>query len=410
MLRLSIYLKECIVMAEPNMAEEKKMPEATTNQPGEQPAMGPADSSKKGLWLLVGLVAVVAVGGLVWWLLKPAAAPKETKTLKMGLMTAGFSGGGIEDSVKLAQKEVTVDGYKIEIISKITDCDATKTAAAMDELVKAGVVAVIGEQCSGATLAAAPAANTNKIPLISPASSSPKLTTDGGDYVFRTIPSDALASDFTGKYLYNDAKLRKLAIVYGDEAYGTGLKDGIKSAFEKLGGTVVRTEAIPDDNPVVAKIAAQVAAIKAASPDAVYVASSFAASNTALAVELQKAGLTKVYGGETFSDTAFIKDAGAAAEGIMVINISQGTPSFVEKSQAAWGVDPQVYAAQAYDAYTALMKALAKGNDTGEGLQKGLTTVDFEGVSGHIKFDASGDVAGNYSLFTIKDGKIKAAN
>ncbi len=76
-----------------------------------------------------------------------------------------------------------------------TSCaDPTKAANAADRLVNTEkVTAIVGAQCSGATIASA---NNATIPagvtMISPASTSPKISSmDDKDLVFRTAPSDA---------------------------------------------------------------------------------------------------------------------------------------------------------------------------------------------------------------------------
>jgi ABC-type branched-subunit amino acid transport system substrate-binding protein len=55
-------------------------------------------------------------------------------------------------------------------------------------LLSCAAVAVVGEVCSAATVAAAGVSTTAKMPLISPAATSPALS--GEDFFFRTVPSD----------------------------------------------------------------------------------------------------------------------------------------------------------------------------------------------------------------------------
>ena len=54
------------------------------------------------------------------------------------------------------------------------------------------VKVILGGICSGETLAAAPITEAAKVILLSPSATSPDIT-NAGDYVFRTIPSDANA-------------------------------------------------------------------------------------------------------------------------------------------------------------------------------------------------------------------------
>jgi hypothetical protein len=76
------------------------------------------------------------------------------------------------------------------VVCSTTPFDESAThllyAACLPLLVLA--VAVIGDICSGATVAAAGVAGDAKVPLISPAASSPQLS--NMQYFYRTVPSD----------------------------------------------------------------------------------------------------------------------------------------------------------------------------------------------------------------------------
>src|SRR5437879_871265 len=63
--------------------------------------------------------------------------------------------------------------------------------------------AILGAVCSGVTLAIAPLAEARKTVLISPASTSPKLT-NAGDFIFRVIPSGSLRAKVFSEYIYHE--------------------------------------------------------------------------------------------------------------------------------------------------------------------------------------------------------------
>ena len=150
---------------------------------------------------------------------KKESVAGETSTegkIKIGFMgpltgDASTYGESIKRGVDLAWKQWRQDN--VEIIYEDSKCEAKEAATAANKLISLDhVVAIIGEACSSATLAAAPVANENKVILISPASTSPELT-DAGEFVFRTIPSDALQGYFAAKLVY-DKGYRKLAVFY----------------------------------------------------------------------------------------------------------------------------------------------------------------------------------------------------
>jgi branched-chain amino acid transport system substrate-binding protein len=69
-----------------------------------------------------------------------------------------------------------------------------------------------------------------------------------------------------------------------------------------------------------------------------------------------------------------------------------------------YGVEPPAFAAQAYDGATAIIMAIEDGATNGEEIKNALYEMEFDGASGHIKFDDNGDVAGGYVLIEVQDG------
>jgi branched-chain amino acid transport system substrate-binding protein len=288
----------------------------------------------------------------------------------------------------------------IEVVSKETSCGGDAAKKAMEDFAAEGVVGVIGEFCSDATLAAAPVANEKKIPLISAASTSPKVT-NAGDYVYRTIASDALSADFAAKTMYNTYKIRKLAILHTNDSYGNDAAASLTSALKALGGSVVVDKSYNEDQT---EITSHVMAVKDSDADGLYIVG--VTLNDSILQKKKELGITiPTFGPEYFSDSSLIESAGAAAEGLYIFAPSNGNAEFAEKYQANFKETPPSYAAQAYDAVAAVMKGLQAGATTGETLKQQLDKISFEGVTGSISFDKNGDVSGNFQVFTIKEGK-----
>ncbi len=359
--------------------------------------------------ILAGIVVLAGIGIGVWLLIKPAAQPAANKqpTLKVGFMATGdaeISGGiAMRRGIEMAKKDFKAANAKIEIVEKETNCDADSAVKAMREFAAEKVVAVIGENCSDATLAAAKTANDSKIPLISPSSTSPEIT-DAGDYIFRTIPSDALTGVFTAN-VFNKKHYTRVSIIYeAGDPYTIGLRDSVKASVEKSGGQVVASESFATK---ATEVHAQMKRIKAANPDVLYIASGPTAP-VSLFEDMSQLGLNiPVYGSESLQDHTFLDDAGALANGLNIVTVSEGTEQFVEKHRAAYSVDPEVYTAQSYDAYGAIVTTVNNGAATGEALKNALYKVDFEGASGHIKFDSHGDVTTDHFIYEVIDRKVR---
>jgi len=255
-------------------------------------------------------------------------------------------------------------------------------------------------------LALAPTANSLHVAVVSPSATNPDITTKGGDYLFRVIPSDALAADYTAQLLH-DKGIKRLAILSSNESYGNGLSAALTASYTKLGGTVVASESLGTES---SNVASQMVRVKQAKPDAIYLALIGGnALPAAILQQRQALGLTApVYSSETLKDPLFLKDAGSLAEGLSSIAVSDGSTNFIEQTQAAYGKNPGLFSAQAYDAYTAIFKAVASGATTGPEIKDALYKVNFRGATGTVKFDANGDVPANYTVYKVVGGKFVA--
>ena len=148
--------------------------------------------------LISALVAVFAIGALIFVAKKPAErAPVENK-IRLGFirpLTGNFSELGIaaKAAVELATEEINreggVSGKQVEIIYEDGKCGADAALNAAQKLVNADKVnAIIGGLCSEETLAFGKFAMDEKIITVSYCSSAPVLSALGR-YFFRAYPS-----------------------------------------------------------------------------------------------------------------------------------------------------------------------------------------------------------------------------
>ena len=88
------------------------------------------------------------------------------------------------------------DDYVFEVIEADSGCDGEMAGTAAQSLVDAGVVAVVGAACSGASMGANAVLAAAGIPMVSYASTSPALS-DATAYphFYRIVPSDALQGE-----------------------------------------------------------------------------------------------------------------------------------------------------------------------------------------------------------------------
>jgi branched-chain amino acid transport system substrate-binding protein len=372
------------------------------------------DGSSGGRWTMVALAAVVVIvlaGAAAYVVpkLNTSKAPVTNRVVKIGLMaplTGDLANYGqvFQHGVELAQHDFNQEGLTFQIYVRDTVCDPAKAAAATTELAQVGVVAIIGDTCSSSTLAALNVANAKKVLIISPSASSAKLSI-ADDFFFRTYPIDSRQGLFATQ-LMHDKGIKSLAILYGNEVYGIGLNTVAQDNFKKLGGTIVSDSSFENTDT---NFKARLQTIQAAQPDALYIASKSVAVSASIVVEAKQLGLTMpIYGSDALKDASFLTAVGAAGSGMTIMAPTPGNQTFLDEYKATYGAAPaNATGAQAYDAFMALARVIKDGAASGEQIRQSLPKVNFQGLSGEIKFDKYGDLAGgSYNVYVIKDGQF----
>ena len=190
--------------------------------------------------LFLPVVALILLFSGFFFFAPTAVAQDTDKIAKIGLLnpeTGVLSGyaQGFENAFNLALAKLNeTEGWGFTSAIEDTGTgDNTKTTAAADALVSAGVAGVVGAAASSSSITALAKFKAEKISQISYASTSPALsnaTLDDG-YFFRVVPSDALQGVELSNLL-NERNVTKVGVIHLDDAYGTGLANGFKAHFE----------------------------------------------------------------------------------------------------------------------------------------------------------------------------------
>ena len=131
-----------------------------------------------------------------------------------------------------------------------------------------------------------------------------------------------------------------------------------------------------------------------------------------MAKQMKQLGLNaQLLSGDGLQTTEFLKLAGADAQGVVAsspglpLSAMPGGQAFKDKFNARYG-EIQNYAPYAYDALQVLVAAMRRADsaDPHKYLPE-IVKTDYQGVTGHIRFDAKGDVAGgSVTLYQVKGG------
>jgi branched-chain amino acid transport system substrate-binding protein len=146
----------------------------------------------------------------------------------------------IEAAAAHANDHAASTGWRVRVLHEDSQTNPTTALAAFHRLRAAGAQAFIGEVASPITLALAEAAQSSRVLLVSPGSSTPELTNrslalaEEERWVLRTVPSDALRGKVAASYAHA-ANWSRVALLYEDTAYGRGFRSAFQPAFEAPG-------------------------------------------------------------------------------------------------------------------------------------------------------------------------------
>lgn len=320
-----------------------------------------------------------------------------------------------DNGARLAVDEInaqglTIGGEKIRLELKSEDDGADpKTATTVaQKLVDEGVVGVVGHLNSGATIPASKIYADSGIPQISPSATAVAYTAAGYKTAFRLMTNDAQQGSVLGNFAVAKLGAKKIAIIDDRTAYGQGLADEVEKAVKAAGGEVVAREYTSDR---ATDFLAILTSIKSKTPDLVFFGGMDPQAAPMLK-QMKQLGLNaKFLGGDGAQTPQFITLAGADAEGALAsnpglpLNVMPGGQTFKAKFEAKYG-KIQNYSPYAYDAVYVMVEAMKRANSTDPAKYLAeLPKTDFQGVTGHIRFDPKGDISdGAVTVYQVKDG------
>jgi branched-chain amino acid transport system substrate-binding protein len=321
----------------------------------------------------------------------------------VGSMTGSEAAWGesTERGIRLAVDEQNrKGGVKSRQIVLTTLDDQGKpeeAAAAATRLVQQHVNVIIGEAASSRTLAMAPIADANQIPMISHFSTNPKVTKEGDitrPYVFRVCFIDPFQGTVMAKFARDVLKVYQVAVLRDTaNEYSMGLATYFSSRFKELGGGIVIDQSYKTGDK---DFRAQLVTIKGKHPEAIFVPGYY--TDVALiARQAREIGLTKPFlGGDGWDSAKLYEIAKGALDGSYFSNhYSDQDPSpaiqdFVKKYKAAYNATPDATAVLGYDAVRLAFDAMERAPDlSGPSVRQALeATRGFQTVTGVITLDA----------------------
>jgi branched-chain amino acid transport system substrate-binding protein len=303
-------------------------------------------------------------------------------------------------------------GRPIELVVEDDRSLAGEAATAVKKLISRDkVVALIGECSSARTLEAAPVAQAAGIPLVSPASTNPRVT-EVGNEIFRVCFTDPFQGKVMATFARRRLGLRRAALLVDATApYSVGLADVFSASFAEQGGEIVATQKYAGQET---DFRAQLTAVKAANPDALFVPGYYVAAGL-VARQARELGLNvTLLGGDGFEAPQLLEIGGGALEGtyysthFAVESTGESSRAFVSAFHGRYGANPNGLSALSYDAVGILADALARAGSTDRiALRNALVaTRNYPGVTGRTTLNARRDADKEAAIISVRGGKL----
>jgi len=268
-----------------------------------------------------------------------------------------------------------VQGRPLNYVFEDTQSDPKQTPAVAQKFVSdPRIVAVIGDFSSPASMAASPIFQRAGLVQLGITNSHPDFTKTG-DYIWSNSGSQEDDAPFLATLAVEDLGKKRLAVLHMNTDWGQTSADLFIAKAESLGAEIVLREAYllteKDFRPVLTKA-------RDANPDALILISYYN-DGALIAQQIDDVGLdvTVVAIGSTYSPQ-FIALGGEAVEGVYTatrFHPADPRPEaqeFVRKYREKYGVEPDNFAAVAYDGIKILAAVLNEVGVDRKALRDGL--------------------------------------
>lgn len=331
-----------------------------------------------------------------------------------GPMTGQYAafGGQMRAGAEQAVADINAKGGVLgrQLVLEIGDdaCDPRQAVSVANQLASRGVRFVAGHFCSGSSIPASKVYAEEGVLQISPASTNPKFTDDGGWNTFRTCGRDDQQGQVAGKYIAEHFKGKKVAILHDNSAYGKGLADETKKSLNAAGTTealyTAYTPGERDYNAVVSRL-------KGAGVEVIYIGGYHTEAGLILRQAKEQGMNVTLIGGDALVTNEFWQITGAAGEGAMMTFSSdprkRASAAEVVQRFKAKNIDPEGYVLYTYAAIQIWAQAAekVKSLDPKKIAEAMKAQGPFQTVLGEISFDKKGDVTvPDYVFYVWKNG------
>ena len=286
-------------------------------------------------------------------------------------------------------------------------CDPKQAVAVANQMVNKGVVFMAGHFCSGSSIPASAVYDEEGIVQISPASTNPKLTDEGGPGTYRVCGRDDQQGIVAGNYIVDKFPGARVALLHDKTAYGKGLADETRKQLHARGLEEAMYEAYTAGEK---DYAALVSKMKADNIDIIYIGGYHTEAGLILRQARDRGLEAQLISGDALVTQEYWQITGDVGEGTLMTfspdpRKNPDAAPIVKRFRDA-GIEPEGYVLYTYGAVQAWAQAAEKAGTTDfDAVVEALNAGQFSTVLGDIGFDDKGDVtAPGYVFYVWSNG------
>lgn len=348
-----------------------------------------------------------------------------TNTFKLGTIGPltgenAIYGTAVKNGAQIAVDEINASdsAIKFELSAQDDVADGETSVNAYNNLMDWGMQALVGPTTTGASIAVADKCFNERTFMLTPSGSGVDIIANK-DNVFQVCFTDPNQGIASADYIAANMSGAKIAIIYrNDDAYSQGIRDTFVAEAEVKDLEVVYEGTFTADTAT--DFSVQLTAAKESGADTIFLPIYYQPASVILA-QAAAMGYAPTFFGVDGMDGILTMTGfdTALAEGVMLLTPfsadaeDEHTQNFVAAYEAAYGVTPNQFAADAYDAVYIVKAALEAAGCTADmtteeicdALVGVMTTISVDGLTGQgMTWAATGEVSKAPMAVVIKDG------
>ena len=334
--------------------------------------------------------------------------------------SAAIYGQAVVNGAELAVEEINASDstVKFTFLKQDDEADGEKALNAYNTMMDEGMQVLVGPTTTGASLTVSDQTNADRTFMLTPSASSPDVTKDK-DNVFQVCFTDPNQGTGAADYIAENMTGAKVAVIYrNDDAYSQGIRDTfVKEAADKGAFEVVYQGTFTNDTA--SDFSVQLAGAQNAGADLVFLPIYYQPASIIFS-QAKAMGYAPTFFGVDGMDGILTMPGfdASLAEGLMLMTpfsaTDEANQAFVDAYTAAYGTEPNQFAADAYDGVYIIKAALEQAGCTADmsneeicdALVSAMTSLKFTGLTGtDMTWNAEGQVSKAPTAYVVKDGQ-----